>query len=203
MTEQTVSLPGLWATFRTKVIARKLVRDVGVLTIANGGAAVLSFMQGILVARWLGPELYGMAALAMSYPSLVYTFFDARSSEASVKYLSEFHARGEHERVLAMCQLGYVVDVAIAAVAFVVVLFTAPWAARNIAHEPEAAGLIVVYGAALVPNALVGTASATLATLGHFSLIAKINALTSFLRTAVVLGLVTTGWQIRDRKSVV
>ena len=196
MTGQTVSLPGLWAAFRTKVIARKFVRDVGVLAIANGVAAVLSFTQTILVARWLGPELYGVAALVMSYPSLVYTFFDARSSEVSVKYLSEFHARGEHERVLAMCKLGYAVDVAIAAVAFVVVLLTAPWAARHIAHDPEAVGLIVIYAAALVPNALVGTASATLTTLGRFSLIAKINTLTTFLRMAVVLGFVSTGWQL-------
>jgi O-antigen/teichoic acid export membrane protein len=196
MTGQTASLPGLWATFRTKVIARKFLRDVGVLTIANGVAVILSFMQGILVARWLGPELYGVAALVMSYPSLVYTFFDARSSEASVKYLSEFHARGEHDRVLAMCRLGYVIDAGIAAVAFVIVLLTAPWAARNIAHDSEMVSLIVVYAAALVPNALVGTASATLATLGHFSLIAKITTVTTFLRTAGVLGFVGIGWQI-------
>ena len=90
----------------------------------------------------------------------------------------------------------YAVDVAIAAVTFVVVLLTAPWAAKHIAHDPEAVGLIVVYAAALVPNALVGTASATLTTLGHFSLIAKINTLTTFLRMAVVLGFVSTGWQL-------
>jgi O-antigen/teichoic acid export membrane protein len=196
MTGQVISFPALWTAFRAKVIGRKFVRDVGALTIANGVAAVISLMQGILVARWLGPQLYGVAALVMSYPSLVYTFFDARSSEASVKYLSEFHARGERERALAVCKLGYVVDVTIAAVAFIVVLLTAPWAARNIAHEPEAVGLIVVYAATLVPNGLVSTAHATLATLGRFSLIASINTLTAFLRTAMVLGLVATGWQI-------
>jgi O-antigen/teichoic acid export membrane protein len=196
MIGQTLPLPALWTAFRIKVLGRKFVRDVGVLTIANAMAAMLSFMQGILVARWLGPELYGVTALVMSYPSLVYTFFDARSSEVSVRYLSEFHARGEHERVLAICKFGYLVDGAIAVVAFVVVMFTAPWAARNIAHEPESAGLIIVFAAALVPNALVGTASATLATLGRFSLIAKINVLTTFLRMAVVLGFVSTGWQI-------
>jgi hypothetical protein len=38
MTGQTVSLPALWAAFLTKVIARKFVRDVGVLAIANGVA---------------------------------------------------------------------------------------------------------------------------------------------------------------------
>lgn len=50
------SLPQLWKYFRSQVIKRKFVRDVGVLTIANLVAAMLSFAQGIFVARWLGPE---------------------------------------------------------------------------------------------------------------------------------------------------
>ena len=64
-----------------------------ILTVANLAGAALSLIQGVLIARWLGPESYGVAALVMSYPDLVYTFFDARSSDASVKYLGEFHAR--------------------------------------------------------------------------------------------------------------
>jgi len=197
MTAQALSLPALWATFRTRVIERKFVRDLGVLTVANGIGAALSLVQGILVARWLGPELYGVAALVMSYPNLVYTFFDARSSEASVKFLSEFHTRGERERAWAMCQLGYMVDFAIAALAFVVVLLSAPWAARTIAHHPEMVGLIIVYTIAFIPRALAGTSYATLATLGRFPLIAWIDVLTTFLRVVLVLALVSTGWQVR------
>ncbi|MBC7104723.1 MAG: oligosaccharide flippase family protein, partial [Firmicutes bacterium] len=119
-----------------EILARPFVRHVGALTMANGVSAVLSFAQGILVARWLGPELYGVAALVMSFPAMVYTFFDARSAEASVKYLSEFHARGERERVLAMCKVGYAVDLAVAAVAFSGVVATAPWAASSVVHRP-------------------------------------------------------------------
>src|SRR5574342_174913 len=104
------SIQALWGAFRAKVMGRKFVHDVGVLVVANCAGAGLSLIQGILVARWLGPEQYGIAALVMNYPSLVYTFFDARSVEASVKYLNEFHAGGEPNRVLAMCKLGYVVD---------------------------------------------------------------------------------------------
>lgn len=193
---QALSLPLIWGTFRTKVIGRNFVRNVGVLTVANGISAALSLVQGILVARWLGPELYGVAALVMSYPNLVYSFFDARSSEASVKYLSEFHARGEPERALAMCQLGYVVDFAIAALAFGVVLLSAPWAAQSIAHHPEMVGLIVVYTAAFIPRALAGTSYATLATLGRFPLIACIDVLATLLRVVLVLALVSTGWQV-------
>jgi O-antigen/teichoic acid export membrane protein len=73
MTAQTLSLPALWATFHTRVIERKFVRDVGVITVANGLGAALSLVQGILVAPWLGPELYGVTVLVMSHSGLVHT----------------------------------------------------------------------------------------------------------------------------------
>jgi O-antigen/teichoic acid export membrane protein len=169
---------------------------VGVLTVANGVGAVLSVVQGILVARWLGPELYGVAALVMSFPALVYTFFDARSAEASVKYLSEFHARGERGRVLALCKAGYAVDLLVATIAFLGVLVAAPWAASNIVHNPSTAWLIFVYAVAFLPRAFVGTSYAVLATLGRFSLVALIQALTTLLQVVLVLTLVVAGWGV-------
>jgi O-antigen/teichoic acid export membrane protein len=249
------SLTTLWKNFRTMVLAGKFVRQVGVLTVANFLGAVLNFVQGILVARWLGPELYGLAALVMTYPSVVHAFFDARSSDASVKYLGEYHGRGERERALAMCKLGYAVDLAIACVAFLVLVFTAGFAAQSIGHHPPIAGLMVfyvaaliprsivgtstmildilgrfplavaclaflvlvltarlaaqsiayapavvglmiLYGAALIPRALVGTSNAVLTTLGRFPFIAWIEILTTVIRTVLIVGLVLAGWQV-------
>lgn len=190
------SLPKLWKYFRTQVIKRKFVRDVGVLTIANLVAAMLSFAQGIFVARWLGPERYGMAALVMTYPGLVFAFFDARSAEASVKYLSEFYARGDRDRVLGICKFGYIIDLAIALLAFFTVLVTASWAAKEVARNPEAVGLIAIYAAAFIPQSLVGTSRAVLTTLGKFSLMAWINVLMTFWRSLLVISLVLGGWQV-------
>ncbi len=185
-----------WKTFQTKIIGRKFVRNVGILTVANLVGAILSFIQGILVARWLGPGLYGIAALVMSYPALIYTFFDARSAEASVKYLSEFHARGEWERAIAMCKLGYVVDLAIALLAFMVVIITAPWAAEKIAHHPEMAWLVVIYAAALVPRAFTGTSQAVLTSLGYFNVIACVSIVVTLVRVVLVLSLVLFGLRV-------
>jgi O-antigen/teichoic acid export membrane protein len=193
---QALSLPGLWTAMSGRVFARKFACNVGILTVANLAGAALSLIQGVLIARWLGPESYGVAALVMSYPDLVYTFFDARSSDASVKYLGEFHARGERERAVAMCKVGYLVDLAMVITAFVVVLATASWAARNIAHCPDVAWLVLVYSAALVPRALVGTSYAMLVTLARFPLIALLDITITVLRTGVVLGLVLAGWQV-------
>ena len=178
------------------VLARPFVRHVGVLTVANGVGAILSFVQGILVARWLGPELYGVAALVMSVPSLVYTFFDARSAEASVKFLSEFDARGEWEKAVAMCRLGYLIDFIIAALAFLGVLAITPWASRSIVHRPELAWLLVLYASAFVFRSPQGTSSAVLAVHRRFPTIAFIQILATTVRVGLVLGLVITGWEV-------
>jgi len=183
----------MWRTIHDKVIRRRFVQDVGVLMAANFVRASLGFAQGIFVARWLGPEAYGVAALVMTYPALVYTFFDARSGEMSVKYLTEFHARGERDHVLAICKLGYAVDFGIAALTFLLVLGTASWAAVHVAHRPEAVGLISVYAAAFLPRALVGTSHAVLATVGNFRTIAVLVVLTEVLRVVLVVGMVV-GW---------
>jgi len=181
---------------RHSLIGRPFVRHVGALTLANGVVAVLSFLQGILVARWLGPELYGVAALVMSVPSLVYTFFDARSAEASVKYLSEFHARGERERAAAMCRLGYFIDFGIALVSFSAVLLIAPWASRTIVRRPELSWLMMLYAAAFLPRSLRGTSYAVMAVQGFFPTIALIDTVTTAIQVGLVVGFVLLGWGV-------
>lgn len=195
-TWQTLSLATLCENFRTKILAREFVRNVGVLTVANFVGAAMNFVQGILIARWLGPEFYGVAVLAMSYPSLIYSVFDARSVAASVKFLGEYHARGEAEQALAMCKLGYLVDFAVAGVTFLVLVLTARMIAENIVHDPAVAGLMVLYGGALIIHALVGTSNAILITLGRFPVIASIEVGSTFLRMVLIIGFVLAGWQV-------
>jgi O-antigen/teichoic acid export membrane protein len=196
LTWHTLSLRTLWDALRTKIIARKFVQDVGVLTAANFAGAAMNLIQGLLVARWLGPEFYGVVALVMSYPSLVYGFFDARSFTASVKYLAEYNALNDRDRALSMCKLGYTVDLTIACLTFLVLLVTAHLAAQHIVHDPAVAGLMLIYGAAMIPRALVGTSNAVLTTFGRFPVIASIEMTITFVRMVLVLGLVLAGWQV-------
>jgi len=186
----------MWKTIRDKVIHSRFVQNVGILMAANFVGVALGFAQGILVARWLGPELYGIAALVMIYPALVYSLFNTRSTEISIKYLSEFHARGERDSVLAMCKLGYAVDFGTAGLTFLLVLGTASWAAVHVAHRPETVGLIAIYAAAFLPYGLIGTSYAVLSTVGNFRAIAVLVVITEVLRVTLVAGMVVAGWGV-------
>jgi O-antigen/teichoic acid export membrane protein len=154
-------------------------------------------VQGVLVARWLGPELYGVAALVMSVPSLVYTFFDARSAEALVKFLSEFDERGDRTRAVALCRLGYLIDFAVSAVAFLGVLVIAPWASLAIVHQPQLVWLLVIYASAFLPRSLQGTSYAVLVVHNRFPTIAAIETAVTGVRVVLVLGLVLAGKDVQ------
>jgi O-antigen/teichoic acid export membrane protein len=183
-----------WTTSFVNRLGRKFIQDVTVLTTANIVGAGLSFLQGMLAAIWLGPEQYGVAALTMSCPGIIYTLFDARSSEALVRYISKYHVGAERGRALAVCKLGYTVDVAMALAAFFFISITAKWSAQHIIHHPETAGMVIAYGAAFIPQALTGASNAVLTSLGRFPAIAWLSTATAILRTSLVLGLVLNGW---------
>ena len=191
MTDISALSRAAWSRLRSR-----FVRDVGTLTLARLAGAGLSVIQGILVARWLGPEQYGIAALVMTYPAVLFSFLDAKSGAASVKYISEFEAQGDARMSLAMCKLGYTVDLTIAAMTFGLVAATAWWAEDHIVRSSGVAGLMVVYAAAFLPWALAGTSKSVLSVHGRFQVMAWTGFASTLLRVTAVLVLVFAGWGV-------
>ncbi len=169
---------------------------VSVLVIANLISVALSFVQGVIVARILGPVSYGIVALIMTYPDFLFGLLNPQTADVSVKYLGQFYARGEEDRALAMCKLGYTIDFGIALLAFGVIAVSAWWAAGSVVHHPSSAGLIVLYAAAFLPRAMVGTSRAVFAVFDRFSLLAWLSLLSSVARTGMIVGFVLAGWGI-------
>ena len=132
----------------------------------------------------------------MSYPALLFSFLDARSSTATVKFLSQFSTKGQAHRALAMCKLGYGVDFAIACVTFLLVVLTARWAESRLVHASGTATLMLVYAFAFLPQALTGTSRAVLSVCGRFQTLSWMNLLITTVRVAAVLGLVLGGWGV-------
>lgn len=161
---------------------------------ARFAGAALSVIQGIIVARWLGPEQYGVAALVMTYPAVLFSFLDAKSGAASVKFLSEFEAQGNSRMSLAMCKLGYIVDLTIAAITLGLVAATAWWAEEHIVRAPGVTGLMIVYAIAFLPWALAGTSKSILSVHGRFQVIAWSGFATTLIRVVAVIVLVLAGW---------
>lgn len=179
-----------------KVQNSRFLQDVGILSTSHAAEAVLSLVQAILLARWLGPEKFGVAVLVMSYPSLLFAFLDARSNAATLKFVTDFLKKGETERALAVCKLGYSVDLVVALATFLLTLLTVSWAQTHIVKQPGTASLMIIYSLGFLPRAFSGTSRAVLTVLSQFKTLAIVDLITTFLRVVLILTLVLVGWGV-------
>ncbi len=180
----------LTARLRQLVRREGFARDAGLLSTATATGAVASAVQGLLVARWLGPRSFGVASLIIAFPSVLFSFFDARSDVTTIKFVGEFREQGDSRRALAVCRLGYGVDLVIALATFAATVVTARWAQGRLVHTAGTADLLILYAAALIPNALATTSIAVLTVLGRFKLQAVVSAAVALVRFALVVCLV-------------
>lgn len=176
-----------------RLIRTKFVGHVGRLMSFNVLSALIVFGQGILVARWLGPMEYGIATLVMNFPTLLFGLLDARTGTATVRYFMQFRQEGRGDKALALCKMTYLMDLAIAALTFGAVCLLATWAERHIVKASGYAPLMILFSAAFLPRAFVGTSSAVFAALSQFRLSAWLDVAGAVLRAGVTLFLVQKG----------
>ncbi|HLU99815.1 MAG TPA: oligosaccharide flippase family protein, partial [Acidobacteriota bacterium] len=170
--------------------------NVATLSAASFASGLLNLVQAMFLARWLGPENFGLLALIISVPQFVFNLFDARTASAVIKYIGEFHARGDSARAVMMCQLGFLIDLGISLLTVTLVIILAPWASATIVGRPDFLGLMILYALAMIPRALRGTSHAVMVTLSKFALSARLEVSLAGLRTVLVLVAVLIGYGV-------
>lgn len=176
-----------------RAVRSAFLRDSGVLTAAGVASAVIAVVQGVLVARWLGPAAYGVVALVSAYPSVVLSLLRPDSPHATVRYLADRDTAGDPHGALAACKLAHTVDVGVALLAFFAVAVTAPWAEHHVVRAGGAAGLVVLTAAALVVASPAEASTAVLVHARRFRLLAVEQVASAAVRSALIVALVASG----------
>lgn len=171
----------------------RLVRRVVPLWGAEGAALLTGLVQAIIVARVLGPHNYGVVALAIAIPRLIFSFFDPQASEAVVRYVSRFMGENDPQRAAAVPRLAYFADCVLAIVGMAVMAALAPFAAHQVIGSPGSAHLLILSAVGLCASAPTSTSRALLITLDRYTLVGKIASFSTTLRTVLVLGLLALG----------
>src|SRR3989304_7566805 len=77
---------------------RRLLSNSGWLLSANTVSLALAFVQGVIVARALGVERYGVLALITTYATTVNQFVDSRVWEAAIKFVTQYREKRDLTR---------------------------------------------------------------------------------------------------------
>jgi O-antigen/teichoic acid export membrane protein len=149
---------------------------------------LLSIFQGILAARLLGVERFGiLSATVIPFVSNVHRLLSFRMSELVVKYMGQYLVQGKNDRAAAIVKGAALVEAATAVLGYLVLLGFAPLAAQYLAKDPATQSLFVLYGLILLSNAFYETSTGVLQANRHFKKIALVNLIQSLITAGLIL----------------
>lgn len=178
-------------SFLNKLRQSPFVKDASALGVALNARLLFGIVQGLLVARWLGPSSYGVAVLVMAVPDLLFSIVDVRSGEVTVKYLKEF--MGSPEKAASIFRLGVVIDIGIATFVVVIVALFGGYVGSLLFEGAADAGLMLVYAASFPVRSLGSTTSSVLAIERRWIAISWLEFSSSAVRLVATLALVAGG----------
>ncbi len=137
---------------------------------STGVIAFAIFVETIILARYLEPEELGVLLLVIAFPEAVQQLLDFRIKDAMTKYLSEFLAHDRPAHALALVKFLWVIDMAVGALALLIVLATAGVAAGLFVDHPDASRLMTIYAIGMFFACLDSAAGSVLRVMDRFRL---------------------------------
>jgi O-antigen/teichoic acid export membrane protein len=140
------------SALKQDVLFGRVLRSSAHLLSTNSLSLALSFLMGILSARLLGVEGFGLVGLVMGYASTVNSILSFRMSELVVRYGGEYLERGEKDKAAALIKASALAEAAVSVLAFLFVVLTAGLAARYFAKTPENGWMFSLFALGLLAN---------------------------------------------------
>lgn len=168
-------------------LIRRLVRNSGYLFSSTSISSALGMLQGILVARMLGVENFGVLGAITLFTSVVNKLASFRMSELVVKFVGEYSELQDNERAAAVYKFAAIAEFFTSIFAFLLVQLLAPLAAQHLAKDPATTYLFRIYGSIILANFMLESSTGLLQISDRFNRMAAIN----IAQSVVTLSLIT------------
>jgi O-antigen/teichoic acid export membrane protein len=165
---------------------RRVVKNSGYLFSGTGISAALGMVQGILVARLLGVDGYGIVGVITLFTGVVNNLVSFRMGEVVIKYVGEYVEAGDEKQAAALFKLAALVEMGASVVAFVLLVLLAPLAAQYLAKDASLAGLFVLYGLVVLANLIAESSTGLLQIFDRFRPIAILGLVGNIVTLALV-----------------
>ena len=175
------------------IFRHPLVEVASLLAISQYVAAALNLVTNILMARLLGPTDLGLVALAIAYPTMLWSFVSVKSISVITRYVAIFRARREPEKLKGLVKLGYSLDFFVSLIGLTLVAISSWWVSERFYRQPHLAWLMVVYAGSFPLFSLAGNSWAVLSSWERFRLLAIFEVLQPFLKLCLTVGFIAAG----------
>ena len=167
-------------------LTRRVVKNSGYLFSATGLSAALSMLQGILIARLLGVENYGILGAIIMFTSVINKLVSFRMGELVIKYVAQYSEAGDQRRAATVFKSALLVEMAASVLAFVLLCALAPLAARFLAKDPSTTGWFILYGMIVLANLVSESSMGLLQIFDRFRNVAALSLVQSVVTLCLV-----------------
>ena len=167
-------------------LTRRVVKNSGYLFSATGLSAALSMLQGILIARLLGVENYGILGAIIMFTSVINKLVSFRMGELVFKYVAQYSEAGDQRRAATVFKSALFVEMAASVLAFVLLCALAPLAARFLAKDPSTTGWFILYGMIVLANLVSESSMGLLQIFDRFRNVAALSLVQSVVTLCLV-----------------
>ncbi len=189
----TVLKKGPVGRLLTNPLMQRVIRNSGYLFTGSTFSAALSMIQGILAARLLGVESFGVLGIITVFVSVINRLTSFRMAELVVNYVGDFSEKGEKDRAAAAFKTAAAFESGSSVLAFLLILLLAPIAATYLAHDPSIVVLFVMYGLIVPAHMIAKSSTGLLQYLDQFRLLAGIQIAQSVITLLMVMGAFVAG----------
>lgn len=150
----------------------------------------LSFISGILIARHLGPDTYGLWVLAAAYVSVVSQFISLRMVEPSTRWTSSLLGENKLREAGITTVLSLAIELITGIFAIIVSIGLANIIATTVFQEPRIVQLVLPLALLSFISIVPQFSEATLRITGSTNLLAILQPLESVVRLASIVVIV-------------
>jgi O-antigen/teichoic acid export membrane protein len=178
----------LSATWKDDNLLRRIVRNSSYLFGSNVISSVLSFGQTVIAVRLIGVTNWGTVAIIQTFASNINRFLSFRMSEVVVKHLGPSLADDKKQEAAALVKASGLTEAAMSIIAFLALVFLAPWASKIFAGDVTKAPIFVFYGFIILSSLIYETSTGVLQATHRFDRLARVNLIYSIITSSVIGG---------------
>lgn len=155
-------------------------------------STVISAVGTIVIARLLGPDNYGLYAIALTAPNLISTFRDWGINTAMIKYSAQYNSENNVAKIRSVFVSGLLFEIILGLSLSILSFALSNFLAMNF-NRPAIAPLIRIASFFILTGALVNTATAAFTGMETMHLNSVLLIIQSLIKTSLIVALVLLG----------
>jgi len=159
-------------------------------------STVILAIASILVARFLGPDLYGQYTLALVAPQLLYLFTDLGIDQGIIKFTASLRAKGETDRSTKIIRHGLLIKAFTGTLMFTVNYALADFFASFLLQRPDLAFYIRIASTAILFQVIFSTAASAFVGLDKTEYNALTTNIQAIAKAVISITLVLAGFSV-------